>query len=47
METTEEAEQKQTGTAFPACLPPGKAGSLIARTGFVPLLELDVIKNNN
>lgn len=32
---TEEAEQKQTGTAFPTCTPPGNAVSLIPRTGFV------------
>lgn len=47
MEKTEEAEHKQTGTAFPACLPPGNAVSLIPRTGFVPFFELGVIKNSN
>lgn len=35
VEKAEEAEQEQTGTVFPTCLPPGNAVSLILRERFV------------
>lgn len=35
VEKPEGAEQEQTGSAFPSCLPPGNAMGLIPKTGFV------------